>query len=73
MNITYPLHLVQLVSVESYGHHQVVVQIRNKKCILGRGLFFTNIKYAVFGNLIIIPNRGITIIIKKWCYQLCQR
>jgi hypothetical protein len=48
MNIIYSLHLQQHVSVDLYGHHQVLVQIHKKKSILGKGLPVTDTKYDIF-------------------------
>ena len=33
--------------VDLYGHHQVVLQVNQEKCISGRGLPFKTVKYDV--------------------------
>ena len=39
-----------LLYLALYGHHQLVVQFHKKKCILGKGLPFTNIICDIFVN-----------------------
>lgn len=55
MNITNSFNLLQHVSADVHGHRQVVVQIHNKRSILGRILPFLDIKYDLFRSLVIIP------------------
>ena len=45
LNIICSLHLLQYVSTDLHGHHEVVVKIHANKSILGIGFPLTDTKY----------------------------
>ena len=55
MNITHSLHLLQRISAELHGHHQVAVKIHKSKSII-----FIFMNWYGYGRLIRLPDGGST-------------